>query len=315
MLSILIPIFNYNVVKLIADLQEQASALSIDFEIIAIEDGSHLFLDENKKTAGLAGVKYLVQTDNSGRSKLRNRLADMAKYPCLLFIDCDAEIADNQFIKNYLPYCTGRNVVVGGTAYSQDEKNSEYSLRLLYGRKRESYDAVIQLEKANFTTFNFLIPKELFHKIRFNESISGYGCEDMLFGFELKKMGRNYIFINNQLIHKGLDTNQVFLEKAKNAIKNLYMLYISGNFPDLCSESKLLASCLKLQKFRLIWLYRLFFYLFKTPFKWNLSGKKPVLFIFDLWKLGVICNLQSTLLPNTDNMTARTAVREEKTLP
>jgi len=67
MLSILIPTFNYNIVKLVKDLHQQALEQYIDFEIIVMEDGSTQFLVENKEIEKFKNCKYIVLDNNIGR--------------------------------------------------------------------------------------------------------------------------------------------------------------------------------------------------------------------------------------------------------
>ncbi|MDR2839727.1 MAG: glycosyltransferase [Paludibacter sp.] len=285
MLSILIPTYNYNVTLLVKQLHSQAMALLIDFEIIIIEDGSNKFLAENVAISNLENVKYTVLQKNIGRSAIRNLLADTAKFNSLLFIDCDAEVANDYFLKQYLPFCSEKCVAVGGTAYNENEKNPAFSLRLKYGRQRE---AVIQ----NFSTFNFLISKDLFQSIRFDETLKTYGYEDTLFGHQLTEIAANIYFINNKLIHNGLDENYIFLQKAENGLKNLIKLYNSGNYLYLKNYSKILNFFLKIKKYHLQKIISFFFKISKPLLIKNLTGKNPSLLLFDIYKLGVICQIK-----------------------
>ena len=75
--------------------------------------------------------------------------------------------------------------------------------------------------------------------------------EDMLFGHQLHQLGYEFIQIDNPLIHKGLDSNQVFIKKTEEATKNLFLLYKTDRYPFLPQESKLLATFLKLNQWGL----------------------------------------------------------------
>ena len=48
MLSILIPVYNYNVVPLVEALQKDIQELNIPYEIIVFNDASSCFLTENQ---------------------------------------------------------------------------------------------------------------------------------------------------------------------------------------------------------------------------------------------------------------------------
>ena len=78
---------------------------------------------------------------------------------------------------------------------------------------------------AGFSTFNVLIEKSVFSKIRFNEELKQYGHEDTLLGYQLKKAGIDILHIDNGLMHEGLESNRDFLNKTKLGIENLSKLY------------------------------------------------------------------------------------------
>jgi len=281
---------------LVNDLHLQAGGLGIDFEIIVMEDGSDTFVERNQRISSLSHCKYIYLEQNTGRSAIRNRLADLAQYPYLLFMDCDAAVCNKDFLFRYLPFCQGEVVVIGGTAYDRGCNNPSYSLRLKYGRERESNPCYLlkNHEKEhdnvdNFTTFNFLISKSVFNRIRFDESISGYGHEDTIFGHSLHVKGFVFQRIDNPLIHKGLDDNTTYLKKTSESVKNLYRLYRLGNYPFLAEESKLLRTFLKLKKYHLTGLVVLKFMFVRKMMEKNLTGKHPDLLVYDLYKLFLLC--------------------------
>lgn len=290
MLSILIPTYNYNIVKLVKDLHQQALEQYIDFEIIVMEDGSTQFLDQNIEIEKLRNCKYILLEKNIGRSAIRNKLADYAKFEHLLFMDCDAEVCSPHFVEKYLTFCNEECIVIGGTAYDSKEQNQNFSLRLKYGREREARN-FIDRNKNNFSTFNFLISKSIFNKVRFDETIHGYGHEDMLFGHQIHQLGYEFIQIDNPLIHKGLDDNMTFIKKTEEATGNLFLLYKTGNYPFLADESKLLTSLLKLQHLHLISLFSQLYKLTQNILRWMLCRNSPSLILFDLYKLLYLCKI------------------------
>jgi len=288
MLAILIPTYNFNITRLATELHRQAMDQSIDFEIIVMEDGSEKWIKENKLIGELANCKHIILEDNTGRSAIRNKLADKAKFDHLLFMDCDAEVCSSDFIQKYLPFCNKECVVIGGTAYDPKEKNPDFSLRLKYGRVRETRTAS-ERGKNNFSTFNFLISKSIFNQVRFDESIRGYGHEDMLFGHQLHQLGYEYIQIENPLIHKGLDDNRTFLSKTEEGTRNLFLLYQTGRYPFLADESKLLNTYIRIYKSGLTRLFALKFDLTSHLLRRLLSGKSPSLLLYDWYKLLFLC--------------------------
>lgn len=288
MLSILIPAYNYNIVALAQSLHQQALEQLIDFELIVMEDGSTQFLNENREIEKLENCRYIISEKNIGRSAIRNKLADEAKYEHLLFMDGDAEVHSTNYIEKYLAFCHEDSIVIGGTAYDPNEHNPQYSLRLKYGRKREARTAP-ERDKSNFATFNFLISKKIFNRVRFDENIDGYGHEDMLFGHQLHQLGYEFIQIENPLIHKGLDDNRTFIRKTEESARNLYLLYKTGKYPYLNSESKLLNTYIQIDSYRLTRLFSFIYTLTRSVIQKCLCSKNPSLRLYDFYKLICMC--------------------------
>lgn len=286
MLSILIPTYNYNCTLLVKKLHIQAFECRIPFEIIVADDGSQLHKQTNREIKKLSNTKYIELKENIGRSKIRNLLANLALYQYLLFIDCDAEICKNDYILEYLKYCKPNCCVIGGTSYNEKEKNPQYSLRLKYGILREANSK----HRKRFTTFNFLVHKELFDKVKFNESIQGYGHEDTLFGAQIKQYTQ-YESINNPLIHKGLDNNDIFLEKTESAIHNLLKLSQDKSIKCLFNESSLLRTYNKLRQLHIIGFIDTLFSVTSKIIKKQITSKNPSLFLFDCYKIGYLCQI------------------------
>ncbi len=290
MLSICIPVYNYDVSKLLSQLDKQCSVLNIQYEILVFEDGS----DSNKVNSleNYKNVKHIVRKDNSGRSKARNILADNARFDKLLFLDCDSETGADDFIKNYIDN-SEKTVVCGGTIYKESQYKKEFSLRYWYGIKREMISGDLRNSNVNqsFTTNNFLISRSVFEKIKFREFLTKYGHEDSLFGYELKHSGINILHIDNPVVHVGLESNQVFLDKTKNAIDNLIVIEKSKLVDTgFTAEISLVRAYKKLKRTGLKGLVKLFFSTFeKTIVKNLLYSTKPSMFLFDVYKLAYYC--------------------------
>lgn len=286
MLSILIPTYNYDCSDLVKELHRQALQCNIQFEIIVIDDCSTQNIQNNKQLNNLSFTQYIELNNNIGRSKIRNLLADKATYPYLLFMDCDAEVCSKHYIAEYLKHCQPNCCIVGGTTYDPTENNPQYSLRLKYGRLREGN----QTYTKRFTTFNFLIHKDLFNKVRFNESIRDYGHEDSLFGAQIKKIAQIHT-INNPLIHKGLDPNDIFIKKTETAITNLLKLSKTNLENELSAESTILQTYKKLKKFHLVKTINCIFTITNKYLRKQISSPKPSLFLFDCYKIGYLCHI------------------------
>ncbi|MES2837307.1 MAG: glycosyltransferase [Bacteroidota bacterium] len=298
MLSVLIPIFNFDCTSLVIEIINQCNANNLTFEVITIDDFSNSdYKEKNKNLSIFQNTKYSELPSNIGRSKIRNLLAKTASYDNLLFLDCDSEIENTDFIKNYIPYFNNNKVVYGGRCYkNQTPKEKKEILRWKYGIKRETISA--EQRKTNtylyFLTNNFLCSKNTFNSVQFNENLVGYGHEDTLFAQELKKKNIEILHVENALTHVGLETTELFLSKTKEGISNLFKAAKSYNLNT--TEIKLYRNFERLNKFKLSAVY-LFFYslLIKKIIEKNLHSQNPSLFFFDLFKLYWCCKIAQEL--------------------
>lgn len=285
MISILVSNFNLDVRRLVGDLHSQAECLGVEVEIVVAEDGSDRFVQENSEITSLQGVRHIVSPQNRGRATTRNALAREAKHRYLLFLDADSEVIDESFLSRYLDVLSENCVINGGIRYRESDEKPEYSLRLRYGHEREEASAKErQRQILSFTTFNMLIDKCVFEKIKFDEEISNYGYEDLVFGYELKRSGYHIQHTDNPLYHTGLDTNSVFLQKTETAIENLK--YVYRRYPEVARYSRILGVCRKIERYRLAALLRPMLKALEPCFRRNLLSEQPSLKVFDLYKLG-----------------------------
>ena len=189
--------------------------MNIDFEILLIDDFSLEDFDyTNKKLQTLPNVIYERLDKNIGRSKIRNYLVSRSKYNSCLILDCDVAI-QSKFIEKYIHAIDGESVIVGGHIYQQTPpKDKSLLLHWKYGTKVESKTLSQRLSKPydSFMTNSFLVPKQLFTTIKFDETIERYGHEDTIFGIELTIAKIKIKHIDNAVIHLGLKTAKQFLK-------------------------------------------------------------------------------------------------------
>lgn len=290
MLSILIPTYNYNLVPLVLELHKQCLECEIDFEILCQDDASKLFFEENKKINGLKYCRFSKNNSNLGRGKNINLLAEKAQFEWLLIMDCDTFPKENHFIQKYITQVNkNEKIVYGGIVYKKEKPEKEKLLRWIYGNKREALSLKIRNEKPNSRalTSNLLINKKLFLETLFDESITKYGYEDLVFLSDLEKKGILVTHIENTTYHLGLETSQQFLEKTKIALENLKIISKSRSFN--VSDSKLLEFCVLLKRLYLSTLISFIFKKTERIIERNLLSKKPSLLLFDFYKLGFYC--------------------------
>lgn len=281
-LSILIPTYNHDCTKLVRDLSEQ---MPQEAEIIVGDDGSTdaTVRQTLQEIDGMPQCRLWIAPCNLGRSAIRNKLAQMAQGEWLVFIDSDAEVDQTNYIDKYLQNRTA-DIVVGGTSSPRVCPSPSVSLRYRYEStfwKRHTANQRNLHPYASFTAFNFMIRREVFMKIGFDESCSKYGHEDTLLGQELKRKGVSIMHIDNPLIHCGLESNQVYLRKTEESLSALLELA-----DKLADTSQLLKVHGKIRRLHLATPVMLFHRMFGPAIKRNLCSQHPNLHLFNIYKLG-----------------------------
>jgi len=291
MLSINIPVYNYEVGELVSQLAEQADDMQIVYEIRVYDDGSEPGIKlQNRKISVLANVIYVELEQNLGRSAIRNKMGMESKFKYLLFIDADSLPVSEDYLENFIEQIIPNRVICGGTAY-KPEKPAEQGkyLRWFYGTNREAIPAKTRNRKKGFiiTSNNFLIEKSVFEKLHFREDLKTYGHEDTLLGYDLFRSGIEIIHIDNPVKHTGLEDSLVYIDKTKTALKSLHQIV----HQILPGDTVFVQQVHFLNRYSAITKYfsraflRLFYKLFHRFIERNLTGSKPGLFLFDLYKL------------------------------
>lgn len=298
MISVCIPIYNCDVRKLVLDLHAQAESIQLRYEILLIDDNSDIqYRQKNRELGDLSNIKYKELSENIGRSSIRNLLAQEAQYKYLIFMDCDAGMYSDQYLLRYSHCCEPNVVCCGGRVNLANPTDHQYLLRWKFSKKREEIDALTREQNPNdnFLTFNFLIDKEIFNTVKFDEGVKGYGHEDTLFGIALKQNNIPIIHIDNPLLHIHLDDCNTFIEKTENAVRNLVLIQKKIENPDSFTNSvKILRTEKKLSSVGLCPIILALYKVSRRLLLKNLKGKKPNLTIFDFYKLGYLCSIRNT---------------------
>src|SRR5690606_8347201 len=102
------------------NLHLQCESANVTYEILVLDDAStdKKVVEGNSKINSLVNCSFNVLSENIGRSKIRNLLAEKAQYNWLLFMDADTFPTNLKFISNYLEGIPkGASVIYGGTKY------------------------------------------------------------------------------------------------------------------------------------------------------------------------------------------------------
>ncbi len=286
-LSVLIPVYNWDCSSLLTELHSQGLRLGLPFEIIVADDCSDCEYGNSTTAGSLEHCRYIRLGQNLGRSAIRNYLANESRYEKLLFIDCDMQVRTDTFLYSYIQASREAKVVCGGICTPLLMPHG-CELRYTYessADRRRSARIRSRQPYQRFTTASFLIDRKEFMRIRFNESIDGYGYEDVCFGHELETRGTEILHIDNPLVHMGLDENAVFLDKTLQAIRNAYI-----HAPGLGHSSRIVSCYRKVCKLHATWVFRLIWRWGRKSMEKNLLGKKPNLRVFALYKLCYLCS-------------------------
>lgn len=284
MLSILIPTYNTSVYELVKHLHNEATLLGIDFEICVGDDASTQYRDENNQVTALKNCSLCRAEQNNGRTYQRKLLANKANYNLLLFLDADVMPTTANFLANYLnKQPTLNEVVFGGYHYRASHERNQ-SLRHRFGRQREYATVENRIQKPYKYIFsgNLFIQKQTYLQLAI-PTANQYGM-DILFANALQQQNIKAIHINNTVDHLGLETNEVFLNKALQAVTLRYTHRHSINTPFEDSFQRL-------RKYKADRLFSKSIQWLSPIFRKNLFSRKPNMLMFDLYRLGYYCTL------------------------
>ena len=289
-LSICIPVYNQYVVPLVEHLAKQCAKMrGVETELVCIDDCSTAgFRERNRGIEQWARTIYLKE--NVGRARIRNLFLENTNGEWLLFLDNDLMVGDD-FVARYVDAIAGgAPVVVGGLRYEVPAADARRNLRVAYGRRVECRTAAQrrQAPYSSFMTGNFMISRELFADIRFDERLHGYGHEDTLFGYQLQRREVAIDHIDNPVIVTHTESNEEFLKKSRQAVDNMAYLYsFMGEDREFCRSVRMLRTYRRVRKWGMTlavrWGYRLMRGLLENHFL-TCRSFSPELFGF--YKLG-----------------------------
>lgn len=281
MISICIPVYNYNIDDLIDQLLQQC-ALQKEYTEILIYD------DSSTEDINLNFIDELVTTyygkENMGSVESRKFLANKSQNKWILFLDADLELPNQDFLANYFSVIKNNaDLYYGGVIYNEREPDPEKILRWKYGHRKET-----RIPKSSediythFISCSYLINQKTFNTIFTNSTIKGYG-QDIYLSLLLKQYRINVEYINNPVIHLGLETSEVYLKKSLEGIETTFNAEQKGLIPD--NYRPVQRAYLKLKRTKSL---KLFIGIIKSREKIirkNLLSTNPKLIYLDFIKL------------------------------
>lgn len=293
MLSILIPIYNYNAFPLVEELYKQCIECKIVFEILCQDDASQSVLNSyNEEINQFPNCSFISLKKNVAHRENRNLLAENARYDWLLFIDGDSKIIQKDYIKKYIENSLYYQVVYGGRIHPSLCPSNHQKLRWKYGKFIEDKIAIERIKNPYKCLLfnNTLILKSEFNKVKFDSEIRLYGHDDTQFSYQLSKIKSKVLHIDNPILHDDIDENEKYLFKTEESLKSLLKLYSLHKIePEFVTILKLFEF---LRKSKLIYLIKFGFILFNKVLKKQIIGKNPSLIIFNIYRIGYLSTLE-----------------------
>lgn len=296
-ISILIPTRNDPCAGLVADLKAQADALAAKsggafrYEIVVADDCStdHAVMESNSVIGAMGNCRLIRRDENMGRARIRNFLAEQARYDYLLFIDGDLFANSPSFVETYA-MSTGRGIVYGGTCIGGDTEGLAGNLRHLYEKAaEESHKAAMRRlhPYGEFSAANFLARRETMLEHPFDNRFKAYGYEDVLFGKQMKAAGVEIEHIDNPVRIDTFETNEVFVAKSEEALRTLHQFR-----DELAGYSNILNAINRIRRFVPLSLIKTWHKAMARRERLNLTGRHPNLTIFKIYKLGFYLSLK-----------------------
>ncbi len=296
MLSVLIPVYNYDCVSLVSTIRQQCLLCEIDFEIIVVDDQS-----SNKKTVlknslinTFEHCRFIENITNLGRANNINKLIQLAIFDWNLILDCDVIPCSDSFIKNYISSIKNNTekVIFGGIQY-QKNKTNKTQLRYVYGTKREAITCSARKKNPyqHTLTSNIAIHTDVFKTVSFNSKLEEYGYEDLVFINELRSEKITIAHIDNPCYHVNLETAQVFINKCLKGTENLVFIEQHHLLP--ANHTKIQKVYALLKKTHLTAVFSWIYTSQKEAIIKHLKSSSPNIRMLDVLKLSYFCHLKA----------------------
>lgn len=289
-LSILIPVYNTVCVDFVRQLQLMADKALVNYEIIVADDASddQHCLERNREIAKLPNCQYIIKVENTGSAATRNFLARQSSYEWLLFLDCDMQLPNEQFISRYLSPIPAP-VVNGGLRIGGNEQALQSNLRFRYEKAEEpNHTAQMRQQRPyqSFRSTNFLIRRDVMLSCPFNEHFRRSGYEDVHLGKKLCRQHIEIAHIDNPLLMTDYEQNEDYLTKVERNLRTLHEFReeLRGFSPLLTFVDGIHLNAVKS-------VIRLWHRLFGGLERKFLCNYMPNLQVFKLYKLGYFLTL------------------------
>lgn len=285
-LSILLPAYNQVCVERVITLKRLCDSIpSLNYEIIVADDGSPDLgaVERNSAINSMANCRFIRKERNEGSAATRNRLAELSQYEWLIFLDCDMDIPDQDFIKKYVDKRIQGCVVNGGLNIGGSMEANRRNLRYLYESREASSHTAEQRNRNPYKSFrstNFMIQRDLFLSIKFEEKMKRY--EDVYFGKVLRQKNIKVLHIDNPVVMNDFESNPDYINKIE-----LDARILSTFSDELKGYSHLLTLANTLRRMPpLYYSVRTWHWAFGKAERSILTGSHPCLKLLNIYRIG-----------------------------
>ena len=132
-----------------------------------------------------------------------------------------------------------------------------------------------------------MVKRAVFVQHPFDEKLTHYGYEDVLWGKALEENGVQITHVNNPITLTDYENNTLFIDKTEESLRTLYEYQML-----LKGYSKLLEMKDRMVRFHLVKAILIVNKLFGEKVKMLLQGNKPSVFLFNVYKLMYYISLE-----------------------
>lgn len=216
-----------------------------DWEMILINDKSPLSLDYiRSKYSGDIRLRWLKNANNEGPAKSRNSAVALAESDCILPLDSDDMLADNEVLEiMYDAWLTDKSKTVYGNVqlYKQNE-SGQFTRSKVYQLAQYSFEGAMNLEFG-------IMPVSTMHSKAAHHAAGGWkaalvhGREDLEYWIACGKAGYCGLKINHPtLLYRKHEQSRDYKLKFENKelrtvqyqIKDMHSDIYKGEFPMAC---------------------------------------------------------------------------------
>jgi len=237
--SILIPTYNRKEkLKVVLEALAKQKRIAEGEVIVGVDgstDGTMEFLEGLAQSGRELQNLSFFRIENSGRSVIRNRLLDRAQGDIVIYIQDDIVVSDDWLDAHLDAQQQQQGAQVGYVTWYEQEKVSDYMKWLENGGHMLDFanlKAGQPLDYWHFYMGNISFPRDLVADIRFDEELTTYGWEDIVYGYQFISKGYK-VYYNPQA--KAYHWDEYLEEDLKEYMQKLAIsaVQVAKKYPDI----------------------------------------------------------------------------------